>query len=117
MAGKIYIYVQIERWIRILTHTFFFKRRPQIAVNAVSARPPPSLALRAERFSRDTAVSFSQALLELGPRADRERQGGVWGAGRREESGGARKAKDKQRSSSWRNFVYLYASARRATPR
>lgn len=59
---------------------FFFKENPKSGVNVLSstlaaALPPPTP--RSERFSGDTAVSFSQALLELGHGpAGREEEGG-----------------------------------------
>lgn len=91
----------------ILTHTHcFFKRKPQKWSKCIGLeaprRPPPSLALRSERFSGDTAVSFSQALLELGH--------GLTGRGRAEseerekEKRRVRKLKDKQRTGSRRNL-------------
>lgn len=46
-----------------------FKENPKSGANVLSStllhHHPPFLALCSERFSRDTAVSFSQALLEL----------------------------------------------------
>lgn len=97
----------------------FGRANPKSGVAALSwklsaALPHPSLSAP-RRFSGDTAVGFSQALLELSH--------GLTGRGRAESEERekarrrARNLEDKQRSSLWRNFVYLNASPCSATPR